>query len=315
MFKASSFISIVIIVASVAYFIFFLTENIADIPIITWGWKSYAAIGNGLLLYVMLSLVVAYAWYLLLRSCGQYVRLPYAIMILFVSQMAKYLPGNVGHHISRVILARIYHLDAPRVIVSVTLEMAWGIVASAAVAIGALFIEGKSVFELPLLQSREFPIFLVIFIGIAGPIVGVWVLNNFRPRPLRKLLGDKPLKTPSYKVAIATCGLYMANLLVVGLILDNLARGMFSMFDHHILLFAGVYSTAWIAGFVTPGAPAGLGVREAIMVGALLPAFGAGVALGLTIFLRLITTFGDALVFVLGIIARKRMPPSVSVDG
>ena len=55
---------------------------------------------------------------------------------------------------------------------------------------------------------------------------------------------------------------------------------------------------AWMLGFVTPGAPAGLGVREAVLLGLLGPVLGEPAALLLSLQLRLATLGGDLLLFV-----------------
>ncbi|QSX36832.1 lysylphosphatidylglycerol synthase domain-containing protein [Shewanella sedimentimangrovi] len=71
-------------------------------------------------------------------------------------------------------------------------------------------------------------------------------------------------------------------------------------------LLTGSFALAWVAGFVTPGAPAGLGIRETIMVTLLEPAYGPGAALSLALLLRLITSLGDALAFLAGLWLNRR---------
>ena len=50
-------------------------------------------------------------------------------------------------------------------------------------------------------------------------------------------------------------------------------------------------------GFITPGSPAGLGVRDTVLLAALTPLYGSGVAIGLSLSLRLVTTLGDGVWF------------------
>ena len=54
-----------------------------------------------------------------------------------------------------------------------------------------------------------------------------------------------------------------------------------------------VFSAAWIAGFLAPGAPAGLGVREAILLAGLGPLFGAATAVEVAIFFRVLSVAAD----------------------
>jgi hypothetical protein len=53
------------------------------------------------------------------------------------------------------------------------------------------------------------------------------------------------------------------------------------------------YAFAWAAGFVVPGAPAGLGVREAVLVALLGPLIGAPAALVSAILHRLLSAVAD----------------------
>ena len=71
------------------------------------------------------------------------------------------------------------------------------------------------------------------------------------------------------------------------------------------------FVVAWLAGFVTPGAPAGLGVRETVLVLG-LPQLGPA-ALGVAIGHRVVTAIADALMALTWIVilrgARLILPP------
>ena len=76
-----------------------------------------------------------------------------------------------------------------------------------------------------------------------------------------------------------------------------------SIFDEEIRSFtiiAGMFAAAWLAGFLAPGAPAGLGIREVLLVQVLSLAYPDPTALGATMILRVVTTLGDATAFVIG---------------
>jgi uncharacterized membrane protein YbhN (UPF0104 family) len=59
----------------------------------------------------------------------------------------------------------------------------------------------------------------------------------------------------------------------------------------------GAFATAWLAGFLSPGVPAGLGVREAVLLLLLPPAMGDAATVSVTLAMRLTTTLGDLLFF------------------
>jgi len=70
-------------------------------------------------------------------------------------------------------------------------------------------------------------------------------------------------------------------------------------------LIVGGYAFAWAVGFVVPGAPGGLGIREATLLALLSTTFpGADLLLGILAF-RLITTLGDIVFFVISVVVNK----------
>jgi len=69
-----------------------------------------------------------------------------------------------------------------------------------------------------------------------------------------------------------------------------------------------------VVGFVTPGAPGGLGVREGLMLLMLAPVYSTASSAILVIALRIATTLGDVLILMGGIVMlpRNRGVPSNS---
>jgi hypothetical protein len=57
------------------------------------------------------------------------------------------------------------------------------------------------------------------------------------------------------------------------------------------------YAAAWLAGFALPGAPGGLGVREAAFIMLVEPTLGAVPGLEIAMATRVVTTLGDLLFF------------------
>jgi uncharacterized membrane protein YbhN (UPF0104 family) len=90
------------------------------------------------------------------------------------------------------------------------------------------------------------------------------------------------------------------------------------------LYLTGVYVLAWLAGFVVPIAPSGLGAREATLIAILASRFGVGPATAIAVSIRFASIVGDLLAagLVVGPAAlssltgrTRRMAPSEAVDG
>ena len=71
-----------------------------------------------------------------------------------------------------------------------------------------------------------------------------------------------------------------------------------------VVLLTGAFALAWVVGFVTPGAPAGLGVREGVMLAMLQLKMAHTDALLIVMGLRLATTAGDILCFLVALCAQ-----------
>ena len=74
------------------------------------------------------------------------------------------------------------------------------------------------------------------------------------------------------------------------------------------LLPVGFYALAWIAGFVVPGAPAGLGVREAVLIGTLSALVGNPMAIIAAAAHRLLSAIVDGIAALAGFALLTRVP-------
>ena len=113
------------------------------------------------------------------------------------------------------------------------------------------------------------------------------------------------MQIPGPRTLLICFFLYFVNFLNLGLILELIALRLFDADGHNILALSSIFATAWIAGFVTPGAPGGLGVREAVLLSALIPVYGPAAAVGMAIVLRIVTTLGDGAAFLVGVLLRR----------
>lgn len=284
-----------------------------------FGWQHAAALSaielsghacGGLVLavavYQLTFLSAAAAWRLLLAQLGEPIPFVAAFSILARSQVAKYLPGNVGHYVGRVVLARGRGLAAGPVVVTMALEMAGAVLAGTLIAALGLFgaPAGQS---LRALATRPLAVALVV----AGALFagGLLLLGRQRVRGWLRLpagVAEVPV-SGWYRlvVAVACLGLFGFNFVVMGVCAALLAQTVLGASGLGLPLLTSLFAAGWVVGFVTPGAPAGLGVREAILVAGLDVVAGAGTALLLPLLFRLVTTVGDTVGFGVGWLTRR----------
>lgn len=145
-------------------------------------------------------------------------------------------------------------------------------------------------------------------LGVAAatiPLAAIWLIRSARFGSLHRQLGIDRMRLPGLRPLLICFALYAVNLLILGAILQLLASAMTEGNEARFWLLTGVFAIAWVAGFLTPGAPGGLGVREAIMVALLGPVYDPGTALALAVTLRIVSTAGDGVGFVVGLLLRR----------
>ena len=225
----------------------------------------FAALGLSLF-YCSNLLVLAKAWQLLMLAEQQSINSTTAIKIYGQSQLAKYIPGNIIQFASRQLMGSNHGFSQKALLTTSFWEL--GLIATAGLIVGALFI--ALVAEHTLLT-----------IGLC--VVALISLVIMR---LKVGLSHQVKALLLYSVFHLFSGLIFVAILCF--LPDQLRL------DSPTLLIAiGAYTIAWLVGFLTPGAPGGLGVRELVLYTLLGAMFSESTVLLALVASRLVTVFGD----------------------
>jgi uncharacterized membrane protein YbhN (UPF0104 family) len=288
------------------FFVLYVAENWQNLPAARREARGLTGLAGAPVAYIIGFLLTAIAWHLLLRAMGEKLPPVTAIRILLISQFAKYLPGNFGHHVGRVIMARSAGLSSSVAVFSMTLETGGAMLAALGVGSLALAADGTSLFAGALPIAGPGKLILLSLAITALPLVAISLVTRFASGRVRDVLRIDTMKFPNIQSLLVCYFLYVLNYLVVlGPILYFLLGSLTDASGGHFLLMTGIFAITWLIGFVTPGAPGGLGVREAVLVVALDPLFGPGIALSLALGMRVVTTIGDAIGFLAGLALRQ----------
>jgi uncharacterized membrane protein YbhN (UPF0104 family) len=254
-------------------------------------------------------LVNSWSWARLLHGLGIQIRTRQLTEILGLTQVAKYLPGNVGQYLGRFALALRLGISPGSLLITLAAEALLVITAGALVGGLALVAAGR---RLPTLRLTSPPIVLaLICVGLALVLLlwGVrhlpWITRRLAPNQqptARLIVPDGPALGAAFTGYVTNFLLLGAGLWCIGVAGTGIPLNTYP-------LFVGVSALSWVAGFVVPGAPAGLGVREALMAVLLAPVLNPASALTLIVSFRLATTAGDLLEFACGsalYLARRR---------
>lgn len=298
-------IGYVALIACAAYLVTALWRHADALPTITWDRSTFAVLISCLALYLAQISASGLAWHFWLNAAREVSHPQLAIALFAISQFAKYLPGGFAQHIARVALGKRHGLGTPGMVVTIALEQSWALIAAGAIAAPMILAVGWELNGIALPS----PLSVGLFVGLvlAVPPAIIWLGGAHRPRFLEPWLGAWRTTHPNTRTVASCFLLYATGTANCGWNINLVATYMFGAEQGHALLAINVYAIAWIVGFVTLVAPGGIGVRDAILLAGLTPAYGAGSALAATITYRIITAIGDALACILGLLVEKRL--------
>lgn len=247
------------------------------------------------LLCLLATVAAAFAWRITLGLLDVRLRLSAAAGILFFTQFGKYLPGNIAQHVGRVAVARRFGAPIPAVITSMTVEIVVG-----AGIMGMLGLP----FLIP--AFKAWAGWGLAWGAAALMVGGVVLFSRSRLRTVVPALVSRfhAARSPVSWICIAL--LLSANALLNSFALLVLDPRLLAEVGSGALVVS-IFCTAWLAGFVMPGAPAGLGIRELILSAGLTPMIGIEDATASTIFLRMATSAADLVGFVIGLLLLQRV--------
>ena len=235
-------------------------------------------------------------WRTLLAGLGSPLPLAAGARVFFVGQLGKYLPGSIWPLLAQTELARDHSVPARASFAAVALFMWTHLLTGAAVAAVGLSASGVVPWPVALLALPA--------VALLAPRLLSAVLSGglrmVRREPLAATPGGRAM-TAAGAWALLMWGCYGLHLMVAATAIGAGAPAA---------LAAGTFAAAWCAGFLFVIAPAGVGVREAVMAGLLLPAMPAGPALAATLVSRLFVTVADVAwgLAGLGVTRRPREP-------
>lgn len=260
-------------VAGIAFVVLRLRSYGAEIDLARFGWGTWLSMTGLSLSYAFSSLMLAVAWWNLLKHFGAKTSKHWAIRTYAITQIAKYVPGNIFHLAGRQAMGMSAGVAG------------WPLAKSAVWELGLISVVGGlfGILAMPLLLPHM-PVLVAVGVFVAA--LGILAQS------LKRYVGPLVARAFSWHAAF----LALSGLLFVGLI--ELLSGNSVGEDLLVIpVIGGAYVLAWLAGLVTPGAPAGLGVRELVLLFLLNGVIDEADLLLATLLGRVVTVCGDVVFF------------------
>lgn len=245
------------------------------------------------LVYGASQFLLSTAWCRLLRLGGQTMDPRTCHRIYGTTQIGKYLPGNLFHYAGRHVQAHRFGVGHVALLTASGLEVIGFLAAAGGLALAGILAWHQGASPLPPLAAAG----LTAGGCLAAGLIAWAVHRRFSCNPVARGVWQQ-------RRALRLC----AEALVLDLAFVAVAGCLVLAVVHSLPLalswpqaggVVSAFAIAWILGFLTPGAPGGLGVREAAMVLLLEPITGGPDALAVAGLTRVITTAGDLAFFLM----------------
>jgi glycosyltransferase 2 family protein len=225
-------------------------------------------------------------WREILADLGSRLSIPEAARILFIGQLGKYVPGSIWPVLAQSELGADLGIPRSRSAVSVLLSYAVVTCSGVVVAIVTLpFATAASI-------AQYF--WILFLLPIAAVLLSPPVLNRLLRLALRVSRQPAEEQTISYRGLARTMVWALAGWSVNGLMVYVLMRQLAGHPQGLLLVSVGAYSLSWAVGFLAVFAPAGAGVREAVMVAVLGARTTPATALTVALLCRAFSVVADA---------------------
>ncbi len=242
----------------------------------------------GILIKTITVMITGSAWYdwlMYLSSTGCH--LFETLRVYLKANIGKYFPGNFMHYVGRNVYARELDIPQKEIAISSFIEIILLVFSSLLLSIILAADELMSVFN-ELFVSIHFLLYIFFIIACIALVVVYYLRkrigDNLKKRGLLRLILTITKSIVKYMLAIALLGIIMV------LLYDRMNDGWIPE-DARLIISA--YAIAWMMGYVIPGAPGGIGVRELVLTFLLSKVMDASMLLKIVLIHRVITIIGD----------------------
>jgi len=216
------------------------------------------------------------------------------VRVYCVSNLYKYLPGSVMYLIGRNRIAfETKEVSHAQVALATVME---GVFILAATVIVIAF----SVYEEAVQYFREVTVPFFVWMIAAGVALVCAVLAAVLRSRLRVWSKKISESMGNFTLAAKAKRLGVALFIIVVLALTYLVTLVLSgqpVSLEMVPVVMGLYMLAWLAGFLTPGAASGMGIREAVLIMFLGGHLNPAIVLSSALMHRVISIVGDVLAY------------------
>lgn len=300
--KALKIIGNIVMIAALA----FVVKKLLDMDI------SFSQLSEGrvvcalVLCFVIQTVIIicsCYPWLVFTRSLsGRKIPFSAAMPVYTQSNLYKYLPGNVFQYVGRNQLAADMEISHVDVACATVLDVLFCVFWTAVISVIML---GGRIAELLSKYGRN-----LLIVGAVGIVIVIALILAVRMKFRDKFKAyisrySKAFAKENRPMLLRGVFYYLLqNAVSAAMYMGCLALIVPQADTGELTVLTGAFLFAWIIGFVTPGAPGGIGIREGVMLFVCGDSFADRIVLFVLV-MRIGSVFADVAAFVIGKIYGK----------
>jgi hypothetical protein len=249
--------------------------------------------------YVGIVYISSYAW----KSTLEFInkgRIPFCdiIPVYTKANMGKYIPGNIMQFAGRNILAGKLGFKQLDITFCSIIEIIMLLFTDCILSLIFGMKRFKQVLKAVYYKINPSMVYSILIVLILLITVVIWLLvkksgiiKNYKHFFTKKFLKLLCKLFCIYSVTLIIPGIFLVMIL-------KLVLGASISLQISMTIISG-YTISWVLGYVVPGAPGGIGIRESLLLLMLGPLFTNNIVLLAALLLRIASTLGDLIAFLL----------------
>lgn len=265
---------------------------------------TYHIISSIFILAVFLSTSVflnSLAWKKLIEIMGNSTVKTLEIFHVYArANLGKYLPGNFMHYVSRNIIGEKYKISQKDMLSSTIAEIMLKILSALILVI--IFVRDDLLFTIEQLGEKTYlNMNTVMAISLLIPIL-LFVLSFYKNT---KIIDNSEKVKGLFYAFFFYIIVFIINVLVFIFVTFIITNN--SILNKSILSMSGIYLISWLLGYLTPGSPGGVGIRETIMILMLGNVMNISEIVLISITIRIITIMADVIAYLGNVVLERRV--------
>lgn len=253
----------------------------------------------GGVIYASGNLLLVLTWQRLLIWFGES-SVPWkkSVAIYGSTQIAKYIPGNIFHLPSRHLKGFQNGFQHAPLLGAAAFEMIGLLVAASLISLIGFLAGIRTAISIISIAA-------VLCLTLVSPIIIRYLVTHIKP--LKRIQLPPETGLDLIKKLLPIWSIYLLFFFVANLIFFAIVRQVSGPgFSIPIPVAFATFTISWLAGFITPGAPAGIGVREGVIILILSRYVGEPASIMISILSRFVIFAGDLLFYFVGLLSSDR---------